>query len=178
MHQLGSGCAIPLTYNMWKVYAPNLILHTVLFMATTWPAVQMSGRGTNAPLLFRLTQDGGVFFIMVFGAAIWATAGSVQNKDEAVMLSATYSDLIMSVPSVCVSRLMFSIRSLAAALDTDADTLLSAAELSRVRWRRGLHPGEIFVDVESVEDERAQYPRDTHVGTFELDSLSTHLACT
>lgn len=45
---------------------------------------------------------------------------------------------------------MLSIGSLASCLDTDPDTLLSTAELSRVTWRRGTH-GEILVDVDTVE---------------------------
>lgn len=48
---------------------------------------------------------------------------------------------------------MLSIGSLASHLDTDPNTLLSTAELSRVTWRRGAHDGEIIVDVDTVEDD-------------------------
>ena len=50
---------------------------------------------------------------------------------------------------------MLGIGSLASHLDTDPDTLLSTAELSRVTWRRGAYDGEIIVDVGTVEDDHA-----------------------
>ena len=48
---------------------------------------------------------------------------------------------------------MLSIRSLAAqlSLSMDHDMVLSTAELSRVRWRRGKHDRELIVDVDTVE---------------------------
>lgn len=51
---------------------------------------------------------------------------------------------------------MLSIRSLAAQLSIpmDHDMLLSTAELSRVRWRRGKHDRELIVDIDTVEGVR------------------------
>lgn len=48
---------------------------------------------------------------------------------------------------------MLSIRSLAAqlSLSIDHDMLLSTAELSRVRWRRGRHDRELIVEIDTVE---------------------------
>lgn len=55
---------------------------------------------------------------------------------------------------------MFSIRSLASALSMDSIALLSAAELSRVRWRRGAHSGELIVEIDSAEPESEPEDRD------------------
>ena len=63
---------------------------------------------------------------------------------------------------------MLSIGSLASHLDTDPDTLLSTAELSRVTWRRGAHDGEIIVDVDTVEDDREADDRSSAVGNHEV----------
>ena len=59
----------------------------------------------------------------------------------------------LAITCISVSRLMFSIRSLAAqlSLPMDHDMLLSTAELSRVRWRRGKHDRELIVDIDTVE---------------------------
>lgn len=48
---------------------------------------------------------------------------------------------------------MLDIRTLAAELSPsmDLDELLSTAELSRVRWRRGKHDRELIVEVDTVE---------------------------
>lgn len=53
--------------------------------------------------------------------------------------------------SVSVSRVMLSIQSLASGLRLDPKWLLSNAELSRVRWRKGSHDGELIVEIESAE---------------------------
>ena len=67
--------------------------------------------------------------------------------------SQEHRSFLLTVSSVSVSRLMLNLGSLAGHLDTDPDTLLSTAELSRITWRRGAHDGEIIVDIDTVEDE-------------------------
>ena len=53
--------------------------------------------------------------------------------------------------SVCISRLMLSIQSLAAGLQVEPTWLLSHAEMSRLRWRQGAHEGEMIVEIETIE---------------------------
>lgn len=60
---------------------------------------------------------------------------------------------MLSILSVSVSRVMLSIQSFAAGLHKDPKWLLSHAELSRVRWRKGSHDGELIVEIESAEPE-------------------------
>jgi hypothetical protein len=45
---------------------------------------------------------------------------------------------------------MLSIHSLAANLGTDPEWLLNNLELSRVRWKKGAHAGELLVEVDVV----------------------------
>ncbi|PCH44399.1 hypothetical protein WOLCODRAFT_76925 [Wolfiporia cocos MD-104 SS10] len=163
-------CTIEMLYKVWRMYVPVLALHTVLFVATTWPALQKHRQGQSAPILFRLVRDGGMFYIMVFAATAWTAIGAFEDHRPAILIPALYSNAAMAVPSVCVSRLMLSIHSLAASLDVNTDALLSAAELSRMHWRPGAHAGEIFVDIDAVEveDELALCPRTTHYGAVEM----------
>ena len=60
---------------------------------------------------------------------------------------------MLSLTSVSVSRLMLSIRSLATGLQLDPVWLLSNAELSRVRWRKGSRDGELIVEVDEHDDD-------------------------
>ena len=63
-----------------------------------------------------------------------------------------FSSLMLSLASTAVSRLMLSVRSLAAQLSTRApDWLLSNAELARVNWKPGRHKGELVVEVVSPD---------------------------
>ena len=45
-----------------------------------------------------------------------------------------------------MSRVMFSIHSLAAKLGSDSAWLLTHAQLTRVEWRMGAHEGEIIIE--------------------------------
>lgn len=61
---------------------------------------------------------------------------------------------MLSLTSICVSRIMLNIRSLAADLVSDPTALLlSNTELSRVHWRKGTNSGDILVDM----DDRRRY---------------------
>ena len=76
--------------------------------------------------------------------------------------------LVLVIPSIAASRLMFSIRSLAIDVhSTSPDLLLSMSELSRVRWKPGLRPGELHVEVDAVEDSSEYEMR-------EVDEIITH----
>ena len=57
---------------------------------------------------------------------------------------------------------MLSIQSLAAGLNPDSRWLLNNAELSRVRWRKGAHDGELIVEVEAVEVPDRRRPSRSH----------------
>jgi len=47
--------------------------------------------------------------------------------------------------------MMLSIHSLAAKIGTNPEWLLSNLELSRVRWTKGAHDGELIVEVDAVD---------------------------
>lgn len=90
---------------------------------------------------------------------------------------------ILSAASISASRLMLSSQALAEKLHIpDVQFLLSTAELSRVRWRRGSHDGELIVDVDAVEfpGQDAVYDialENSRVGTPEhLESLCSGLS--
>lgn len=57
----------------------------------------------------------------------------------------------LAAPSVAMSRLMLSMRSLAPSISSDPDLLLSMSELSRVRWKPGSSNREIHVEIDTVE---------------------------
>ncbi|TFY61559.1 hypothetical protein EVJ58_g4442 [Rhodofomes roseus] len=144
-------CTAPPVAKIWRLYLPNFILHTILFVATTWPILQQ--RSSTSPLMIRLVRDGGIFYVAVFAASAFTTVGSLRPNDPAVILPAVFSNFLLALSSVSVSRLIFSIRSLAAALSMDSITLLSTAELSRIRWKQGAHDGELIVEIDTVEED-------------------------
>lgn len=87
------------------------------------------------------------------------------------------NSLMLSLTSVSISRIMLSIRSLAADLTNDPSVLmLNDNELGRVSWRKGPNAGDIIVD---MDDQRRlegapmameiRYERDIQETTSERD---------
>jgi hypothetical protein len=62
---------------------------------------------------------------------------------------------MLSITSICISRVMLGIRSLAAELISDPALLLNNAELSRVFLKRGTNTGEFIVNVH--DDDSRQF---------------------
>ena len=62
------------------------------------------------------------------------------------------SSVLLALSSIAVSRLMLSIRSLAASLSLQPDWLLNNTELNRVNWKLGPREGEIVVEMDTFED--------------------------
>ncbi|EJF67423.1 hypothetical protein DICSQDRAFT_165251 [Dichomitus squalens LYAD-421 SS1] len=145
-------CTAPPSREMWKIFVPSIILHTLLFLATTLPAVRLRRLGQQSMLVDRLVMDGGLFYFAVFAAAMFQTIGALA-KTPLVTTPAIYSNVWLSLSSIAVSRLMLRIRSLAAQLSLEPDWLLNNTELSRVNWKRGPRNGEIIVEIDAIEAE-------------------------
>ncbi|EPS97863.1 hypothetical protein FOMPIDRAFT_1127707 [Fomitopsis schrenkii] len=150
-------CMPPPPFRFWRLYVPDLVVQTIVFGATLWPAVQLWLNGRRSQLLNRIVRDGGIFYVAVFTATAF-TAISLLKKDNFPphILTSFRHSFFLAISCISVSRLMLSIRSLAAQLSIpmDHDMLLSTAELSRVRWRRGKHDRELIVDIDTVEGVR------------------------
>ncbi|KAI0327688.1 hypothetical protein GY45DRAFT_1256521 [Cubamyces sp. BRFM 1775] len=138
------GCTAPPSRQIWKMFIPNLGLHTLLYLATTLPMLRMRRVGKQSHLLDRLARDGGIFYFNVFALHMYCVQRPVAYR--------AYSSLLLGVASMSVSRLMLSIRSLAARLSVSEHWLLNNTELSRVNWKPGRN-GELIVEIEAIEDD-------------------------
>ncbi|KAI1786801.1 hypothetical protein LXA43DRAFT_897234 [Ganoderma leucocontextum] len=147
-----TSCTAPPSKTVWRMFVPNLILHTVLYLATTIPALRMRRLGKKSMLMDRLVMDGGIFFSVVFVAAMFSAIGSLA-RTPLVTIPAIYSNVLLALSCISVSRLMLSIRSLAASLSLQPDWLLNNTELNRVNWKHGPRDGELIVEVDAFEDE-------------------------
>lgn len=52
-----TGCKAPPSGQVWKLMLPNLIIHTVLYLATTVPALRMRRIGKKSRLMNRLVIE-------------------------------------------------------------------------------------------------------------------------
>lgn len=53
----GLGCAAPRAPHIWRLFIQHLILHTILYIATTIPAVQMWHQKKGSPVMARLMRE-------------------------------------------------------------------------------------------------------------------------
>lgn len=108
---------------------------------------------STAPVLKRLRRDGGLFFVVVVISVGLSGIGAFLTDSPIVNVPAIYSNFMLCITSISVSRVMLSIHSLAANLGTDPEWLLNNVELSRVRWTKGAHDGELIVEIDVVDGE-------------------------
>ncbi|KAG6916861.1 hypothetical protein DXG01_004842 [Tephrocybe rancida] len=139
-------------------------LHTAMYIMTGVRALRNRRLLKHAPVLKRLLRD-------------------KRNLQAGLLPLNPYASFLLTTTSIAVSRVMFSIHSLAHRLGSDSAWLLSNVELSRVGWRKGAHEGELIVesytvyddvesdDVESVRSDvmSKMSMRETRVGVYSED---------
>jgi len=144
------GCLVTPPNGLWRIYAPVLVLHTVLYLFTAYRGLHnRSIVAEAAPVMLRLVRDGGVLYFVVLVSVGFASIGSTLKRFPSIQLLSCYSNLMLALTSVSVSRIMLSIRCLTADLTSDPAVLvLNNNELSRVSWRKGENAGDIIVDMD------------------------------
>lgn len=149
------GCSAPSPSMIWTVFVPSAIIHTILFGFTIAQIVKVSRDSRKDQLMLRLVRDGGLVFFVSLASAIYSTVGARLTTDPAINGPATWSNSQLAISAVAVSRLMLSIRSLAAKLKTSPNWLFNPSELSRVRWRAvsGDYGRSIVVEMDTYEPE-------------------------
>ncbi|KAJ3763258.1 hypothetical protein EV360DRAFT_78508 [Lentinula raphanica] len=164
----GPGCRVARPEKFWRMFTPSLGLHAVMYMLTAARALRNRRILKEAPVLQRLIRDGGLFFFVVFGrdtplhvklyhasqisvftvivSVGFNTVGSFLVHVPQINIPVIFSNYLLTVTSIAMSRIMFSIHSLASHLGSDTGWLLSNVELRRVDWRKGATEGELIVE--------------------------------
>ena len=52
-----TGCTAPPSTEVWKLFVPNLVLHTILYLATTIPMLRARRVGKHSKLMDRLARE-------------------------------------------------------------------------------------------------------------------------
>ncbi|KAH7907898.1 hypothetical protein BJ138DRAFT_1069691 [Hygrophoropsis aurantiaca] len=148
------GCTSPPPANIWKIFIPNIVIHTVLFGFMVMRAMDGSwGVRESAPLMRRMLREGTFIYLLAMVSVCFSAAGARMTDYPLINVPATFSNFSLTINSLAVSRLMFSIRSLAGKLQTDPRWLLNPTELNRVNWHvaEGRFGGEIVVEMVTCE---------------------------
>ncbi|KIJ58909.1 hypothetical protein HYDPIDRAFT_119039 [Hydnomerulius pinastri MD-312] len=144
----------------WRVYLPAVILHSVLYLFTVLRTLGSTWRGMSG-IGRRFISEGGPMYLVATCSLLYSLIASKLIDEPEAYIPAIESYFSQSMVSIAVCHAMLSIRTLAARYDVDPTWLLSHAELSRLRWKRG-PDGEVVVDCEFPPDdenvELAQLP--------------------
>ncbi|KAK0209209.1 hypothetical protein DFS33DRAFT_1308334 [Desarmillaria ectypa] len=168
------GCRVSRPPMFWRIYLPSLCLHTLLYILTAFRALQSRRTLKQAPVMKRLLRDGGLFFFIVFVSVGFTSIGSFFDNYPQLNIVVMYSNFLVTLTSVAVSRVMFSIHSLAAHLGSDTIWLLNNIELSRVNWRKGNTEGEIIVEEYSREFDDDEASRTDHLDTMKTTRVGVY----
>ncbi|KZP20908.1 hypothetical protein FIBSPDRAFT_826294 [Athelia psychrophila] len=168
------GCLITPPTGLWRVFAPVLVLHTVLYLFTAYRGLHnRSVVAEAAPVMLRLVRDGGILYFVVLGACYPASQSTNMMPSPNTETDPIFhmNSIMVAVTSVSISRIMLSIRSLTADLTSDpAVLLLNNNELSRVSWRKGPNAGDIIVDMDGRDRRLEGISMDTVVNIgYECD---------
>jgi len=167
------GCRAARPDNFWRIFLPSLVLHTVLYVLTALRALKNRRLIKQAPMLKRLLRDGGFFYFVVFVSATLTTIGSFLTQYPTINIPSIFSNFLLAITSIAVTRVMLSVHSLAAKLGSDSAWLLNNIELSRVPWRYGSSEGELIVDRFLTSDEDIQMSDDDSMKGHDPYSIKT-----
>ncbi|KAJ4471715.1 hypothetical protein C8J55DRAFT_520787 [Lentinula edodes] len=146
------GCRVARPVKFWRMFMPSLGLHTILYIMTAVRALRNRRILKDAPVLKRLLRDGGLFFFVVFVSIGFTAIGSFLENVPQINIPVIFSNYLLAVTSIAMSRIMFSIHSLASHLGSETGWLLSNVELRRTNWRKGATEGELIVECNSYDD--------------------------
>ncbi|KIK39867.1 hypothetical protein CY34DRAFT_807768 [Suillus luteus UH-Slu-Lm8-n1] len=138
---------------IFTIYLPSLIVHTVMF-SLTMHRFRSSSRALQEHGIFhRILKEGMFMYAFAAGTLLYEIISLSMNsrKNVADYYPALGGGLAVGTTVVSVCRAMLSIRSLAATYHVDPAWILNHAELSRVQWRRGASEGEIYVEVDELD---------------------------
>ncbi|KZT22619.1 hypothetical protein NEOLEDRAFT_1137602 [Neolentinus lepideus HHB14362 ss-1] len=158
-----------------RTWLPSLVVHAILYLLTVVRAFTPKPPKEKRDVMNRVLWEGAILASVSFGTSLFDAIGAFES-DPRVSIPARYTEVMLAIMSVTMSRVMFNIRMLSASRGTDPEQLLSHLEMSRVKCTRGEHQGELLVEVDNVgpdEYELSHAEADVHVDIGENLCVAT-----
>ncbi|KAJ7184599.1 hypothetical protein C8R46DRAFT_983701 [Mycena filopes] len=136
-----SFCADPPPSQFWLVFVPSFVLHGFLSVFMVIRLIQNVRSSKNTPLLKRCMRDGGFLYIVIFFSVAFSISAAIVGISPSVGIVAMFSNFMLALLSICVSRVILHLSSLAQAYSIDPTSkapalLLHTAYIDRVMWER------------------------------------------
>jgi len=136
-----SFCADPPPSKFWLVFVPSFVLHGVLSLFMVLRVIQNVRTSKNVPFLKRCVRDGGFLYMVIFFSVAFSISAAIVGVSPSVGVVAMFSNFMLALLSICVSRVILHLSTLADAYSFDPLSkapalLLHTARVDRVTWER------------------------------------------
>jgi len=160
-----SFCADPPPSQFWLVFVPSFVLHGVLSLFMIIRVIHNVRTSKNIPLWKRCIQDGGFLYMVIFFSVAFSISAAIVGVSPSVGVVAMFSNFMLALLSMCVSRVILHLSGLVHAYAIDpiskAPALLThTAKVDRITWERKMgclvfvppRHDEFDADDESIDD--------------------------
>ncbi|KAJ7765692.1 hypothetical protein B0H16DRAFT_399480 [Mycena metata] len=136
-----SFCADPPPSQFWLVFVPSFVLHGFLSVFMIIRVIQNVRSSKTTPLLQRCMRDGGFLYMVIFFSVAFSISAAIVGVSPSVGVVAMFSNFMLALLSICVSRVILHLSSLTQAYSVDPTSkapalLLHTAYVDRVMWER------------------------------------------
>ncbi|KAF9535598.1 hypothetical protein CPB83DRAFT_888289 [Crepidotus variabilis] len=104
------GCRATRPKLFWRIYLPDLLMHTLLYALTVYDVITNPEYRENTNVRNKLLKEGGAFYFIVLLSVTLTSLGSFLTNFPVVNVPATFSPTMLVATSIATSRLMFSLR--------------------------------------------------------------------
>ncbi|KAJ7107227.1 hypothetical protein C8R43DRAFT_1243715 [Mycena crocata] len=138
-----SFCADPPPSQFWLVFVPSFVLHGILSLFMVVRVVKNVRTSKHLPLLKRCVRDGGFLYMVIFFSVSFSISAAIVGVSPSVGVVAMFSNFMLALLSICVSRVILHLSNLSQAYFVDPLSmskapalLLHTAMLDRITWEK------------------------------------------
>ncbi|KAJ7500372.1 hypothetical protein B0H11DRAFT_780450 [Mycena galericulata] len=136
-----SFCADPPPSPFWLVFVPSFILHGILSLFMIIRVIHNVQTSKHIPLLKRCVRDGGFLYLVIFFSVSFSISAAIVGVSPSVGVVAMFSNFMLALLSICVSRVILHLSELVQAYSVDPVSkapalLLHTAMVDRVTWEQ------------------------------------------
>jgi len=136
-----SFCADPPPSQFWLVFVPSFVLHGVLSLFMVIRVIHNVRTSKNVPFLKSCVRDGGFLYMIIFFSVSFSVSAAIVGVSPSVGVVAMFSNFMLALLSICVSRVILHLSDLAQAYSVDPISkapalLLHTAMVDHITWEQ------------------------------------------
>ncbi|KAJ7119043.1 hypothetical protein C8R44DRAFT_982732 [Mycena epipterygia] len=136
-----SYCADPPPSQFWLVFVPSFVLHGILSLFMILRVICNVRTLKHMPFLKRCVRDGGFLYMIIFFSVSFSISAAIVGVSPSVGVVAMFSNFMLALLSICVSRVILHLSELAQAYSVDPVSkapalLLHTAMVDRITWEQ------------------------------------------